>query len=128
MLAEYSCHAYGLGMERKPNQPVPQPFGGKNFFPTENPRPIVAICRHHQFKTRLAEKLFKLNARGKAMANGSLNPGGLGRMFHVRPVISRHGIPVCIHRGTHVNTRHNRDYIAPKKQRIAAGEWKGGEA
>lgn len=28
-------------------------------------------------------------------------------------------VPVCLHRGTHVNTRHQPDYIAPKKRRSA---------
>lgn len=113
-------------MAKKPQQVGPS-FGGKNFFPTHQPRPITALlvadqCIPHNAKRRLKERV----------RNGE--PIGYG-LFVARPVVAHRIIegapvtlPVCIHRGVHVNTRHNRDYIAPKKVRVANGEWNGGAA
>ncbi len=119
------------------------PFGGTNFFPTSTPRALAAIhkCVGGRLPKRIAKRIGRAVMRAIAMGEKNIQAP---TFFKVKLVLARvrvqvaaateeepaahewRTIPVCIHRGTHVNTRHNPNYIAPKKARQAAGEWKGG--
>jgi hypothetical protein len=86
------------------------PFGGKTFFPTHEPRPIVALCKKINFKQSAVEKMFRMAF--KKASSGELAEG-LAKLFRVRQVLSKRGEAVGIHRGTHVNTRHSQ-FTAPR--------------
>lgn len=94
-------------MEKKP-QHVGPTFGGKNFFPTHAPEPIVALCRKINFKTSAVEKVFRMAVKARGALTDST-----AKLFRQVPVVARVNsvplpvsVPVCVHRGTHVNARH----------------------
>jgi hypothetical protein len=119
-------------MAKKPETTGPT-FGGKSFFPTHAPEPIVALCRKSNFKLRAVEKTFRLAARRVLARDGSLNSDGVGKLFSARPVVAllknefnqTVATSVCIHRGTHVNTRHSQ-FTAPRPRDVRRAAMNGG--
>jgi hypothetical protein len=118
-------------MAKKPETTGPT-FGGKSFFPTHAPEPIVALCRKSNFKLRAVEKTFRLAAQRVLASQGALNSDGVGKLFSARPVVATgisemgpYQLPVCIHRGVHVNTRHSQ-FTAPRPRDVRRAAMNGG--
>jgi hypothetical protein len=105
----------------------PITFGGKNFFPTSAPMPLCAVhkCIGGRLPRRIAKRIAGevrlLLAKGRKDIKAP-------NFFKIKQVLAKVwvkdgdvrkkvDVPVSLHRGTHVNTRHQPDYIAPKKRR-----------
>ena len=119
-------------MEKKP-QHVGPTFGGKNFFPTHAPEPIVVLCRKINFKTSAVEKVFRMAVKARGALTDST-----AKLFRQAPVLAvlpnaepgkpHVSIPVCVHRGVFVNTSHTPlkpGAMRPRDARRAALKAKG---
>lgn len=108
-------------------------FGGKSFFPTSSPAPLCGIhkCIGSRMPKRIAKKIADLLRVQIASGEKDIKAP---TCFVVKPtlakvVVTDQGVstsrlvPVALHRGCYVNTRHQADYIAPKKiRREVTGE------
>lgn len=94
------------------------PFGGRNFFPTHAPQPLFAIEKNIGDRI-ISPKIAKFLSRNirSAIESGETDIQA-PPFFKKRPVLAKvkvtvEGVekdvvvPVCIHRGTHVNRRHS---------------------
>ncbi len=111
-----------------PKNPDQKPtFGGKSFFPTSSPAPLCGIHKFigSRMPKRLAKKIADLLRVQIAKGEKDIKAP---TCFVVKPTLAKvtvtdqgvstsRLVPVALHRGVHVNTRHQADYIAPKKIR-----------